>query len=273
MKIPGVDRLGSIGFVGERKALALLALGFFCTLYFLITMSARTELPEWLALFATMTGLYIVTFMAVGAEWFWGRWFGVGLGTWGVTLAIFACVSTQSLPPALVIFGGLHGLIALCLAGEKMAARFDAQPAWRERWKLDEEGVIRVRKSVTRAASSLPAVIMFALAPRQGEDAFGSGVLNVGLVTMSSLALVAVFALLALRRTWALLVLGGLGVAFAIKALTTTTTLAVSFSYVDPAGWAHSNCMLTLVGVTGGGLLIASSLPFVGPMLGFIRRR
>src|SRR5437899_3017878 len=46
MKLPGVDRLGSLGLVGERKALALLCLGFYSTLFFLVGLSARTELPE-----------------------------------------------------------------------------------------------------------------------------------------------------------------------------------------------------------------------------------
>ena len=63
-----------------------------------------------------------------------------------------------------------HAIVAACLQGEKMAVLFDAKPDWRNRWKLDDQGVIRVRKSVTRAASSLPALIMFALAPREGQE-------------------------------------------------------------------------------------------------------
>ena len=47
MKLPGLDRLGSVGFVGERKALSLLCLGFYTTLFFMIGLSARSELPEW----------------------------------------------------------------------------------------------------------------------------------------------------------------------------------------------------------------------------------
>src|SRR3954471_5892647 len=175
MKLPFMDTLGSVGLVGERKALALLCLGFYTTLFFMIGLSARTELPEWVAVFSAMTLMYAVAFFAVAAEWFWGRWFATGLGYWGLTMTVMAWVTTRQLPTALIVFGSMHGIVSLCLGGEKMAALFDAKPAWRARWKLDDQGVIRVRKSVTRAASSLPALIMFALAPREGQMATALG--------------------------------------------------------------------------------------------------
>src|SRR4051812_4553073 len=171
MKLPFMDTLGSVGLVGERKALALLCLGFYTTLFFMIGLSARTELPEWVAVFSAMTLMYAVAFFAVAAEWFWGRWFATGLGYWGLTMTVMAWVTTRQLPTALIVFGSMHGIVSLCLGGEKMAALFDAKPAWRARWKLDDQGVIRVRKSVTRAASSLPALIMFARARRGGQEA------------------------------------------------------------------------------------------------------
>src|SRR4051794_34634365 len=90
MKLPGLDRLGSVGYVGERKALALLCLGFYTTMFFLIGLSARTELPEWLPVFVAMTLIYVTAFMGVAAEWFWGRWFATGLGYWGCTMAVMA---------------------------------------------------------------------------------------------------------------------------------------------------------------------------------------
>ena len=42
MKLPFMDTLGSVGLVGERKATALLCLGFYTTLFFMIGLSART---------------------------------------------------------------------------------------------------------------------------------------------------------------------------------------------------------------------------------------
>src|SRR5258708_19158996 len=108
MKLPGVDALGSVGLVGERKAVALLCLGFYTTLFFMIGLQARTELPEWLPVFVGMTTIYVTAFVAVAAEWFWGRWFATGLGYWGGTMAIMAFVTTRSLPTPMIIFGVMH---------------------------------------------------------------------------------------------------------------------------------------------------------------------
>ena len=58
MKLPFMDTLGSVGLVGERKAMALFCLGFYTTLFFMIGLSARTELPEWVPVFSAMTLMY-----------------------------------------------------------------------------------------------------------------------------------------------------------------------------------------------------------------------
>ena len=270
MKLPGVDRLGSLGFVGERKALALLFLGFYCTLFFLVGVSARTELPEWVPLFIGMTLIYCTAFFAVAAEWFWGRWFAVGLGYWGLTMTGMAWVTTRSLPAGLVIFGAMHGLVALCLLGEKMAAAFDAKPGWRERWKLDEQGVIRVKKSVTRAASSLPALVMFALAPRNDQALFAS---HTAALTLGALALVGVAGLL-LERTWGVILIAVAGAgcflaAIGVQAAPLGSTAMSLFG--EPL--AHVVELPQLPLTFAGVMLIAAAVPFLAPMARFLRRR
>lgn len=272
MKLPGLDRLGSVGLVGERKALALLCLGFYTTLFFMIGLSARTELPEWVPVFVGMTLIYVTAFLAVGAEWFWGRWFATGVGYWGCTMAIMAFVTTRSLPTPMVVFGVMHGLVALCLMGEKMAAAFDAKPAWRERWKLDEQGVIRVRRSVTRAASSLPALIMFALAPREGGEAFGVARFDPITVGLATLGVIAVIGLLTTRRTWNVMALGAVGVAVLWRAFAATGTLFATHSYIDPTTLPHATCAFQLLGIFAGAGLVAASLPFLGPIASFVLR-
>jgi hypothetical protein len=266
MKLPFMDTLGSVGLVGERKALALLCLGFYTTLFFMIGLSARTELPEWVAVFSAMTVMYAVSFFAVAAEWFWGRWFATGLGYWGMTMTVMAWVTTRQLPPAMIIFGTMHALISLCLGGEKMAAIFDAKPAWRERWKLDEQGVIRVRKSVTRAASSLPALIMFALAPREGQMLLG--------LTAFTLAVVG-FGGLLVGRTLGVLALCGSAAATAVlvvvgnqpDALFAAYDRSVFFAGVDAA---H---VMPELGIFAAALVAAAALPFVRPMAAYLFRR
>jgi hypothetical protein len=270
MKLPGLDKLGSVGLVGERKAISLLCLGFYTTLFFMLSLSARTELPEWLPVFSGLALVYTTAFFAVAAEWFWGRWFATGLGYWGLTMAVMAFVATRSLPAPMVVFGIMHGLISICLAGEKMAGLFDAKPAWREKWKVDEQGVIRVRKSVTRAASSLPALIMFALAPREGADFFSAGFD----VTSWGLGLVAVLCVIGFfmtRKVWTLIAMSAVGVAILVKGIG-GAALYSSHSYFDPAAMPHASCALQGLGIFAGAALIAASLPFVGPMAAFVLR-
>src|SRR4051812_15116403 len=265
MKLPFMDTLGSVGLVGERKALALLCLGFYTTLFFMIGLSARTELPEWVPVFSAMTIMYTLAFFSVAAEWFWGRWFATGLGYWGLTMTVMAWVTTRSLPPAMIIFGVMHGLVSVCLGGEKMAAIFDAKPAWRERWKLDEQGVIRVRKSVTRAASSLPALIMFALAPREGQELLG--------LTAFALALVGFGGILA-ARTYGVITLAAAGVAMAALVVVghQPANIFAVYQYA-PFGSDGGATMTPILGVVASVLLVAAALPFAKPMAAYVLRR
>jgi hypothetical protein len=272
MKLPGMDRLGSIGYVGERKAVALLCMGFFATLFFMISLQARTELPEFFAMFSAMTLLYLTAFFGVAAEWFWGRWFATGLGYWGVTMTIMTIVTTRSAPTQIIVFGVMHGLMSVLLQGEKMAALFDAKPEWRERWKLDEQGVVRVRKSVTRAASSLPALILFALAPRQDQSLYGLPTFDAISLTLAAVALFALVSLLTTRRTWAVMLLGASGVGLVLRAVLADARLYASGVYFEPATVPHADCMLLLLGAVGGLLLVSASVPFVGPMLSYLVR-
>jgi hypothetical protein len=266
MKLPGIDRLGSLGFVGERKALALLSLGFYCTLFFLVGLSARTELPEWVPVFFGMMAIYVVAFVAVAAEWFWGRWFAVGLGYWGMTMTVMAFVSTRQLPAAMVIFGTMHALISVCLLGDKMAAAFDAKPGWRERWKLDEQGVIRVKKSVTRAASSLPALVMFALAPRQDQ-----GLVHIAVMTLGGLALFGLGGLL-LQRTWGILVMAASGVACLVAA-TLITPPEVNVSAASLFGGLLPLVMTPQLFVAFAGvMLLATATPFLHPIRRYLSK-
>jgi hypothetical protein len=263
MKLPGLERLVGVGWVGERKALALLCLAFYATLFFLVGLSARTELPEWVPLFFGMMAVYLIGFIAVAAEWFWGRWFATGLGYWGVTMAGWAFLGTRSLPPAMVIFGTMHALISLCLSGERMAAAYDAKPGWRERYKIDEQGVLRVRKAVTRAATSLPAMVLFALAPREG-----AALALVGLVVFG------LFGVLQLR-TWGVLVLGAAGMASVGIALSAPPAPLVSPLATGLFGRGLMPLVETPALMVGfaGAMLCAAAVPFMAPAVRFLRHR
>jgi hypothetical protein len=144
-----------------------------------------------------------------------------------------------------------------------MAALFDAKPGWRERWKLDEQGVVRVRRSVTRAASSLPALIMFALAPRESA-ALGAAV---GILALAGLGGLLAF------RTWGVVALGAAGVMSLAAAvgLPTVALDAQALNLFDAA--APVVAAPGLFAAFAGVMLLAAVAPFVRPMLGFLRQR
>lgn len=265
MKLPFMDKLGSVGFVGERKALALLSLGFYTTLFFMIGLSARSEIPEWVPVFTAMTLMYGLAFFSVAAEWFWGRWFATGLGYSGMWMVVMAWVTTRSLPAPLVIFGVMHGVVALCLAGEKMAATFDAKPAWRERWKLDDQGVIRVRKSVTRAASSLPGLIMFALAPRQDQQM---------LLGWAAFALViAGFGGVLANRTYGVMTLLAGSVLTGTLFIVGDAPFATSSYFAKEFFISAGDATLAPMGALAAVLVLAAATPFLKPMAAYVLRR
>ena len=190
-------RLSQIGFERTRRALAALALSVFISIYLLVSLNA----PEGFArVFVALSFCYGVAFFAVVAEYFWGRWFATGLAWSGVMIAIAGVVAVGWLPQ-LVIFGVLHLFVIVALMGEKMAARYDLQAAWRERYKMDDFGVARLQKTITRSAASLPSLIIWALAPKEEGMAFAA----------LALAVTGVWGLTRLR-SWGVLSLGAAGV-------------------------------------------------------------
>jgi hypothetical protein len=264
-----LERLNDIGFERSRRAVAALALSLFVFLYLLISLNPPSE--EWRLAFVAMAACYGVAFMGVAAEWFWGRWFAAGLGWSGIMVGVASMVMI-GWSPVLGIYGGLHGLVVLALAGKKMAERFDLQPAWRERYGMDEFGVARLRKTVTRASASLPSVILWALAPKEpGQALFAAMTLASGALAVAGLVgvvRVRAWGLLALAGAAAALVIGG-AAAYPHFNLTALATGPTFQGWAD--AWAYR-------GVVAGPalpiLLLAAALaPFVGPAARFLKTR
>ncbi len=236
---------------GERRALTAAVLAFYSLLF---TVVALMPPPGWGRCFAALAGIYGLGFFALVAGYFWARWFVIGIGMSGLISAIISVVQI-GFEPTLVFYGATHGAAAAFLWGKAMAERFDGRPGWRERFHMDENGSHRLGKAVIRLGVSLPYMIMYALAPRDGSA--------VELAVLGGVALAAagMWAIVRLR-TWGVFALGGAGVA-ALASLSAT-------QHIAPLGNGYAVDIGSL-GAAAGLLLIMAAAPFVGPMVRYLR--
>ncbi len=248
------EKLGALGFERFRRALAALSLSFFAVLYTFLAL----QVPEgWGPALGGLAGCYLVAFFAVSAEWFWGRWFATGIGWSGIMVAVFGMFQIGWVP-ALAIYGVLHALVVLPLAGRSMAARYDLQEGWRARYKMDDFGVARLRKTITRSAASLPSVILWALGPKEP----GQGML-LALVTMA-LAVAGVAGLVRLR-TWGWVAVGASGLVALCGGHLLAPMIAPTIGWM---GMAPTGMAPDLAAV----LLLAAAIPFALPAARYLRR-
>jgi hypothetical protein len=246
------EKLGALGYERVRRAVSGLALSFFAIVYFFIALFA--PLPGWELTFVALAACYVVAFFAVVAEWFWGRWFASGLGWSGLMVAIVSMVMI-GFDPALMIYGLLHAAIILPLAGKSMAARYDLQEGWRQRYKMDDLGVARLRKTITRSSASLPSLILWALAPKEP----GQGML----LSLVALALVATgLSGLVRLRTWGWLAVGSSAVVTLLGGSLLSSVTFHGFAFSSVAGPDLAICFL-----------VAGVVPFVLPALRFVKTR
>ena len=245
------ERLKDIGLERERVAVALLALSFFVVLYALLALSPP---PGWRPVFVALAGCYVVAFLAVASQWFWGRWYASGLAWSGTMLGVVSLVML-GWNPALAVYGGLHAIVLTMLAGTRLAARYELQPGWRERFGIDEFGSARMARYVTRTSAALPSLIVWALGPREGQGGLTVAVVLVAVAGLSGSLFM---------RTWGILVTG-LAALMGLAGLGLARPMLVGVSWwTDPVAWVGT----TLGGaVLATGLLLAAVLPFAGAIL------
>jgi hypothetical protein len=254
-----LKRLNDIGFERTRRAVAALTLSLLLSFHLVLALVLFANgQPALVPALIALSVCYGVAFMGVAAEWFWGRWFAEGLGWSGVMIAVASLVMIGGWQPFLGIFGAVHGLVVLMLAGKKMAERFDLQPAWRERYGMDEFGVARLRKTVTRASASLPSVIFWALGPK--ESGQGMALTAIAAVSLTVVGLGGVVRL----RTWGLVALAGALVMVLAGGELVGPRLALSSGL--PAA-------LGLGPTLAAGFLLVAIAPFAGPVARFLRSR
>jgi hypothetical protein len=252
------ERLANIGYEKPRVAVALLPLSLFAFVYLLGTLNAP---PEWKGALGGLAVCYLTAFLALGSEWFWARWFASGLGWSGSVVAVAALVMT-GWNPVIVVYGVLHVVVVVMLLGPKMAARYDLQPGWRERFGMDEFGVARLRKAVTRASAALPSIIIWALGPREGDGSV------VSLLAGICLAVLGLQGLLRLR-TWGLLAVVGAAAAVLIGGSAPVPPAgALSLGALGPLSLVMSSPnSATALAL----LLAAAALPFAAQAVRYVR--
>jgi hypothetical protein len=240
-----MDRL-----TGERRALAAAVLAFYTFLHFLVALMPP---PGWGTCYWALTAVYGLGFFALVAGYFWARWYAMGLGLYGAVVGIVG-LFYLGWEPILVFYGGTHLGAAAVLFGSGMAKRFDGRQDWRQRFHLDEDGVNRLGKAVLRLGLSLPFMITYALAPKEGMGSLA--LLGVGLAGAGLWGLVRM-------RSWGVLALVGsagavVGSLFSTAHLTHATR-----------GWSID---LLALGTVSAILVAAAAAPFVVPMARYVIR-
>lgn len=239
--------------VGIRRALALLVLGFFATQFSITAWLGPDEL------FACYLGLglvYMLAFFGIAAQWFWARWFAIGLGNFGMLPLLL--VFKVGPEPMLIFFGGVHVLITLMLTGEGMATSYERSERVQERWNFQEESLLLLRRAVKSAGTTLPFLILYTLAPRGEWMQFG--VLALGLV-----GLVGLFR----ARVWGALALGGAGLWALFDGLALLGDPTVGYLVLQADG--APMVLYGQVGLLAGGLLLIPAL-FAPACARFLRR-
>jgi hypothetical protein len=221
-----------------RRAAAIAVLAFYVWFFASYTKYAPPILVK--ALWA-ISALYGVGVISLLFGWFWGRWYAKGLGYWGIVVGLLF-MWQLGLENFLLFWAGSNAAISILLSGEGVASKFDGREDWRRRYHLDENGVERLGKSVTRVGMSLPWLLLYVLLPRPSEAAV---IIPLVLATAGTVGLLR-------ARVWGLVAIAG-------ASAVTTIELAAT-----PGP-------MPLVGVLAAALLAAAVAPFARPMLARLR--
>ncbi|MCC6746364.1 MAG: hypothetical protein IT371_01815 [Deltaproteobacteria bacterium] len=241
--------VAGLRLLGERRAVSLLLLGFYTSVFVVLALAQG---GPWLRCFLALAATYGLAFFGLAAEWFWARWFAMGLAMSGVTTALLGFV-TVGWNVGLAIWGGMHLLIYAPLLGRGMADRYENQSAWRARYGLDDHGVARIKRAVNGAATALPTMIFYTLAPRQDQAL--AALLLAG-------AAVGLFGLVRLR-VWGL----------ALLATTALGLLFVSAAPVSLLSLPFSGALVPVLGLRELAFvaLAFAVIPFAGPAYRYLR--
>ena len=233
---------------GERRGFAATVLAFYGFIYFLVVMSG--VMPEWTGVYGTMAFMYGLSFFALVAGYFWARWYAIGLGLSGLITAVFGLLQPDAPIETLLFYGGTHGAVSLLLWGKSMSGLFDGRSDWRLRFHLDEAGSHRLGRAIIRATISLPYIVIYGLAPKDG----------MGLAGFAAIALAGagLYGLIKLR-TWGVVAMAGAALAI------------VGGLALDPIPSSSQALGGDIAGVIGVTAALAAVIPFAGPLFRYLK--
>ena len=230
--------------IGERRAIAAAVFALYG--FFYLVLGLADLQPGFGKAYYAMGGVYGAAFFALVAGYFWARWFAMGVALSGVISGGVALWQLGA-EPIVVFIAGTHLAATLMLCGASMRGPFEGQEPWRKRLHMDDNAVIRLGRSVTRASISLPFILLYALAPKPENSSVSIWLA----VAASALGLYG----LVRMRSWGLLALVG-----ATGAMAMSTLLAQSCSSMG----------MSLVGT---GLLVSALAPMAAPIAAALRGR
>jgi hypothetical protein len=238
---------------GERRALAAALLAFYGLFYMVVALNP--PMPGWAATFGALALVYGAGFFALVAGYFWARWYAIGLGISGLITAIFSIVQV-GMEPVLLFYGATHAGVSLFLWGGGMALTFDGRKEWRERFHLDENSTHKLGKSIIRLGISLPYIVLYALAPKEGAgealfSALAGGLLLTGVIATLRM------------RTWGVAALAGGALALC------ASLVAGAF---EPAAFGNGYAVnVAAAGAAGLLLVVAALAPLARPVVRYLR--
>lgn len=234
--------------VGERRALAAAVMALFFLLFLVNAMAGDPSASKFMY---SMAGCYGAGFFALVAGYFWARWYAVGLGLFGVIVAVVACWQLKTLEQIFLIFGGLHLGAAACLWGDSMSQAYDGQAAWRQKFHMDDHAVQRLGRAVIRAGVSLPFVLAYAFAPRPDQGSLLASIVALCLTGLGVRALIQL-------KTWGVMALAAAG-------LLMTAVAGIDLAQGDSA-------ISVLLPALSGAFLLAAAAPFARSMVRYVAR-
>jgi len=205
----------------------------------------------------------LIAAIALLRRWFWGRWFGLGIGLVGsLNTVAWLGLGNWSTDPMLVIQGVGFALLFVMLLGDGMRAQFELRRSASNHWDFTRPGMQLLSWAVVLNIATAPELLAYGC-----MSATGLGVAARAVAIASAAALAIAVVLVVMCRAAGVLLMTAAGVATVVLGILGLPVLTASH---DP-----SQVLVTLTALTAfpPGILgaLASAVVFARPIVRFLR--